>query len=649
MPNPVQPLVSGANERVDLRYGVPDPRTTSTDVTTYSIIAGLQGTVPGTDWTWEAFVNHGQSDTFAIQTGIFSLTRLRTLVSAPGFGQGFSASSNTASSRLNFGANFGNCTTGLNVFALSWDQVSQDCKEAIRADLKNRSSIRQTILEANVQGGLFKLPAGDLRFALGGTYRELNYKFINDTTTSQGVNFIDQAVGIYPSGDSFGAYSVSEVYGELLVPVLKDIPFIQEFNLELGGRISDYSTTGTSYTYKILGDWSVTDWLRFRGGYNRAERAPNIAELYLAPQQTFAFNNIGDVCSQRSLYRISANPTAAGAPLAADVQAVCRAVMDNTGGPGTSAGYYGRPVAQQPAPGAGFSFPTYVGNPNLEPEVADTYTAGVVIRSPFRTAALSRLRLSVDYYNIKLSKAIGVSASAGLQQCFDPFFNPAVTGAAGNAAQAQQASKSLACSGITYDPAPILGLGRISAAYSNSGTVDIAGIDGQLDWGFDLGPGVVTMNAVVNYYLHYKVAELASNPLVDYKGTFGTTSAGLDIGAYDYRILGTLGYRIDGASLALQWQHLPSVEDTGEATAVGGTPNVGAPAYDVFALNGNYGITDDINIRFGVENLFDKAPPLTNYIPTNDPSIGQLPGGSYNSNFYDTQGRRFYLGANVKF
>ena len=61
--------------------------------------------------------------------------------------------------------------------------------------------------------------------------------------------------------------------------------------------MSDYSTTGTSWTYKALLDWAVNDWLRFRGGFNRAERAPTIGELFLTAQQTFGFNGAGDVCS----------------------------------------------------------------------------------------------------------------------------------------------------------------------------------------------------------------------------------------------------------------------------------------------------------------------------------------------------------------
>ena len=115
-----------------------------------------------------------------------------------------------------------------------------------------------------------------------------------------------------------------------------------------------------------------------------------------------------------------------------------------------------------------------------------------------------------------------------------------------------------------------------------------------------------------------------------------------------------LGYRIGPASIGLQWQHLPSVEDSGEALQP--TPNTtGNPkSYNLFALNGSYAMTENMTIRFGVDNLFDKAPPLVNFNTNYDNTgatagVPTLRGGSYNSNFYDTLGRRFYVGANVKF
>src|SRR5690606_38002561 len=210
-------------------------------------------------------------------------------------------------------------------------------------------------------------------------------------------------------------------YGELLIPVLADIPFIQEFNLEVGGRMSNYSTTGSSWTYKALADWAVNDWLRIRGGYNRAERAPNIGELFLAAQQTFGVNLAGDPCSVANPLPWSANPDNA---TGANVQAVCRILMQQSGNPDADTEYYSG--FQNPGT-FGFAFPTLVGNPNLVPEVSDTWTAGMVINSPMTSGPLSRLRLSVDWYDISIKDVIGpMTVAAAFQQCLDPALNPLV-------------------------------------------------------------------------------------------------------------------------------------------------------------------------------------------------------------------------------
>src|SRR5690606_38175982 len=67
--------------------------------------------------------------------------------------------------------------------------------------------------------------------------------------------------------------------------------------LELGGRLSDYNTVGTVETYKILGDWTVNDYLRFRGGYQRANRAPNVYELFAPLASSGSFSATNDPCT----------------------------------------------------------------------------------------------------------------------------------------------------------------------------------------------------------------------------------------------------------------------------------------------------------------------------------------------------------------
>lgn len=694
VPQGVQDLLNASGaQSFSLAGFLPLPRATYSDVTTYNIIAGLEGSIPGSDWTWEAFVNHGLSRTLSRQTGMYSLSRLRAVMTAPNFGEGFSFRSNgfggLGGLSPGFGATTGTCTSGLNFFQ-GYQGVSQDCFEAISSDVSNRLTTLQTIAEANLQGGLFDLPAGQLRFALGASYREERFEFINETMAALGRNFLDSIVGIYPSMNmEMDGYDVRELYGELLIPVLKDIPFIQELNLEVGGRMSDYSTSGTSYTYKILADWQVTDWLRLRGGFNRAERAPNIAELLLTPQQSFATDPIGDVCSTNSSSTGSANPNA-NPTSALDVQAICQELIarDNNGTyvPITDPNsFYNAAQSNTRQPfgtGGGASFPVAVGNqyyrdninPNvdpLKPEVADTWTVGAVIQSPISSGPLSRLNLTVDYFNIKIKDPIGNSGGGGvLLRCVSELFNPAAAGVAAGAtdaaglntpeirARAQAAIQASTCPDVFRTPTNAFGStgtfdgARVITTYDNDGLIKLSGIDATVSWSSDVGPGSLFLSLNGNYMLEFAVQPFTGTPMLDYVGTQGTGLKGLNYGSsFEYRIFGTVGYSWGPANLSLQWQHTPATEDSGDVNYYNGLVDeknniAGLPAYNLFNLNGSYELNEHLRLRFGVDNLFNKKPPITGYVL--EPGEGQLRGGSY-SLFHDVQGRRFSLGANVRF
>ncbi|MBO9604077.1 MAG: TonB-dependent receptor [Novosphingobium sp.] len=624
---------------------MPDPREGFSDVTTYNVVAGLEGFIPSTDWTWDASVNRGVSSTYVKQTGIYSLSRLKTVLQSGNFGRGFSQTGNPEQG--GFGASTATCTSGLDFFDPPAGGFSQDCIDAITADLKNRGKTTQTIAEANLQGKVIDLPAGELRAALGASYRKLQYQFDNDTLTTQGESFQDQALGIYPSGNVDASFDVKELYGELLVPILHDIPGIKHFDLELGGRISNYSTTGTSYTYKALADWKVTDWLQLSGGYNRAERAPNLAELYLSPQQTFAITTVGDPCSRLNPYGFSANP-AKNPTYAANVEATCRALMDATGDPGAKSAYYSSPQSNATF---GFAFPSLVGNPNLEPEKADTWTAKMVISSPFSSPLLSRLRLAISYYDIKVNNAIGAqTVDIALRQCFDAGLNPLILTdpAAAAATQFCQNVPRVVQNG---------GLGNVRTTYVNNGRFHTNGIDLNLDWSTDVGPGTLAVDMQGTYLLHFWSAALPTDAEIDYAGTQGPTDNGVDGGNYRWRLLTNLNYSIGKVMVGLQWQHLPSIASQSSVQlAAAGTPfgspgntTLGVPvSYDLFALTAAYAVTDKINIRFGIDNLFNKSPVISGANPANTSPLttGNLIGGSLSG---DTIGRRFYLGVNTKF
>ena len=142
-------------------------------------------------------------------------------------------------------------------------------------------------IPASVIGGLIDLPAGEVRAAFGASFRENDFDYHVDKL-EQVQNIADLPAGLFGSGSTSGRIRAYEVYGELLVPVLNDLPLVRQLDLDLGYRYSRYTAIGGLGTYKIMGDWEVNRFLRFRGGYNLATRAPNVGEMFQADTTTVA-------------------------------------------------------------------------------------------------------------------------------------------------------------------------------------------------------------------------------------------------------------------------------------------------------------------------------------------------------------------------
>jgi hypothetical protein len=179
---------------------MPDDRETFTDVMTYNITTGFEGSIPGTDWTWEAFVNHGESHTYAAADRHLLARADPVGADAPGrSARGLALQGNQETG--GFGASTGPVHHRAQLLRRAAGGFSKDCLEAIRADLKNRSKMRQTIAEATCRAACSPCRPGDIRLR-SAQLREQDYEFLNDTLTTQGRSYLDQALGIYPSGDA---------------------------------------------------------------------------------------------------------------------------------------------------------------------------------------------------------------------------------------------------------------------------------------------------------------------------------------------------------------------------------------------------------------------------------------------------------------
>ena len=610
------------------------PRSSSNDSQNYQILTGLNGDFTFSDWTWEAYVSHGETTVKADLGGFASLSRYRAIVTSPNFGRNFFFTGNSGNPGAGFAGATVSCTSGMPVFG---GAVSDDCRAAVGANLQNGTKMTQNIVEANMQGKAFDIPTGELRFALGATYRTNDFHYLTDILTSQ-QSFLDGGIGLFPAGNSSGRTKVTEGYGELLVPVLSDLPAIKKLNLELGYRFSNYDTVGHVSTYKGILDWSLVDQLRFRGGYQRAIRAPNIGELFLAQTQTVGGTSFGDPCSLLAIAPFGANP-AVNKTSAAQAQALCSKLMGTTG---ASAYYTGTQIAQIP----GLSLPNTVGNPNLDPETAKTFTAGFVFSSLSDNRFGKRLRASVDWYQIEIQDLIGAtSVDTVAEQCLSPAFNPTFD------------QNTAACKAIVRDPNNG-GPGAINVSYTNAGYVKTAGVDLQVDWGLNLedfglaNAGTLGFNWLVNYTSTYETRATPGSPLIDWKGTVGpTTPPGLNAGIYDYKSFLTLNWFKGPVGASLRWRYLPSVDAASKASAPATNTVLGAPSYSLLDTSGTWGINDTLQLRVGVDNLLNKNPPILNRNPatamsggTLDPNAGGGAGGNY-----DVLGRRYYVGVRAQF
>src|SRR6202012_621223 len=144
------------------------------------------------------------------------------------------------------------------------------------------SRYEENIAYLDITGELpVALPGGNIGLAFGGDWRREEVNAIPDALEQTG----DFAEGT--TLPTQGQYSVSEVYGEVRLPVVKDLPFVQELSLDIAGRISDYSNFGQANVYKGSFNWTVNDLVRFRGGYGTGVRAPQVGgELYLGSNQS---------------------------------------------------------------------------------------------------------------------------------------------------------------------------------------------------------------------------------------------------------------------------------------------------------------------------------------------------------------------------
>ena len=594
----------------------------------WQTVVGLKGDLPFRDWTFDVYASRGDTRVDENYSGLPSYQRYAFLVAQPNFGAGtgLKAASPTPPKGPNVTQTLSgysiDCPSGLPVFQEFTPSAA--CLTGIADNMDNQVRLGQEIYEGSIQGALAPVPAGEARFALGATYRKDDFAYNPGNPATQ---VLDSPVGLFASAATAGSTNVKEVYTEFLVPVVKKL------DLDLGYRMSNFNTAGTKGTWKAMFTFKALDSLTFRGGYQYAVRAPNTAELFTGPtQQVVSFPSV-DPCSVATVSpwgNIPPGDTFSKTPANPNylkVQALCRAIIGNSTS-GFDTQTYNTPngpngFTRQSPPFFPLEIEIDTGNPKVGPEFGRTFTFGAVITEPF---GISHLTGTIDAYRIAISDTIAPQSSTTVyNNCFN--YN-------GTSNPTYDVNNPY-CQMIHREPTTG-DRASVVALYSNLGTLLTQGIDMQINWAHDLGPGRVVMGTNANYLNKFVYQTGPTSPLVDAKGTLDQG------GQFSYRLLTNVAYVWQALTVGLNWEHLPSINNSA-ASLNPKTTIQGASAYDLFGLSSSYN-WGKFTFRFGIDNLLNKAPLV----------VGANPGVTTASNqtnpgYYDPIGRRFYFGASAKF
>jgi outer membrane receptor protein involved in Fe transport len=519
-------------------------RTDDHDRDIFTIGQSLRGPLFG-DFKWEAFGQYGRAEDNVTSRNIPYKSHwiaARDVIADPLTGQPVCR---------NATARAAGCVP-LNIF--SQDVPSQELFDYVMGDRKERRVNTQQVYGASANGSVLTLPYGDLSIALGVEYRKETLKTRDDPLALSGELVYSSGPATHPELDA--STNVKEVYGEIVIPLLRDLPFAHRLEIEGAYRYSDYSTVGGTDTWKVGATWAPIEGLTFRGVRSRSVRTPNFGELYEA-QIISQQGSIDDPCELGAYY---ASPTRAANCAALGVT---KPLPDIKVGPWVTTG----------------------GNSDLKPETSNSLTLGLVFQPKF----LPGFDLTVDYWDIDIKDVITqFSYSRLLYLCVDlpTIDNPYCK--------------------LSQREAPLGNPVSVSSTQVNASRMYARGIDIGANYRVPLGNGMLSL-ALKGSYLLDNVTEttpgIAAGDVVNdgnwqnphFRGTLLTS---YDIGNFtvslDTRFIGASKYDVN----------VDSEESYDDNT-------VPSRLYNDIAFR--YRVTDDYMIGFGVNNVGNVKPP---YMPT---------------------------------
>ena len=454
----------------------------------------------------------------------------------------------------------------------------------IQPVVHDRSQNELALFSANLSSELLELPAGPVSFAGGVEHRRYEGWYRPDPLTVAG-----HYNGV-PSQPTRGSYDVNEAYVELSVPLLADSSIAERLDLSLAGRYSHYSTFGSEFTPKYGLRWQVSDELVLRTSWAEGFRAPTIGELYGSAARADLV--LVDPCSNGAN---AANCAALSVP----------------------AGY------QQANPQISV---TTGGNGQLQPERARSFSSGLVWSPWFGNNARwsDRFDIEVTFYRHHVDDAIqAIDAQTQLDLCV-------------------RTLSAQYCDGITR--AATGGINGFNNRLTNLGSIRTDGWDVDLFW-------TLPVTTYGRFKLSWQNTFVGRYEATGAAGQRQPQRPGVEVGDSaipEWTSNATLEWSRGAWSASWRLRHLSSLrESCGNAVdfavctdPVGDRHGLGSVTYSDAQLGYRFEWQQGLQVTAGVNNLFDKDPPVCLSCSLN----------GYDASTYDIPGGRFwYLRADLKF
>ena len=459
----------------------------------------------------------------------------------------------------------------------------------ILVDTWNTTSQVLDDFSGSISGEIFDLPAGPLKAALNGEYRELTYRVdaspnaLPGTVDCTGLRLtcvagMAQTQHSVTLGLPVVSENVWEFAGEVDAPLLKGLPMIQTLDLNLAGRYTNYSISGPVQTWKVGIDWHLDDMFHLRGTTSTDIRAPTMNDLYRP--QTISHSGFTDVHTGNQIQQATN-------------------------------------ISQ--------------GNASLQPEVARTWTVGGVFTPDF----ISGLTLSLDYYQIVLKNAITSinGSTAGVQQVCEA--------SNGTSPLCALFVRPLPFSDRSLANYPTAVLSQTLNAALNK----TSGVDLEMDYGFDLkevveeAPGSIMLRLFADYQPQTSLSSFPGAPVTQPPVPKG-------------RFTSIINYKLGSWSFDVTDRYYTEFQRTTQPGVLFYADPYGK-ALNYIDLNIEKEIEVDgtpVDWFFHIKNLINTPPPIepdNSTVPGGSPYGGHLStGGGIGG--VDNVGRYFTIGVRAR-